>query len=101
MDILTTKYNNMVKINFRQIPIYQGIAKQERVACDISESLANAIYSTVPGIAAHVLAEKIYKNGEVEMNPEEMAIVRKVTEVLPGQYTDSINDHLDEKEGQQ
>ena len=90
----------MKKIDFRQFPVYQGIAKQERLACDISESLANAIYSTVPGVAAHVLAEKIYKDGIVDANPGEVAILRKVTELLPGQYADSINDYLKEQEEQ-
>lgn len=82
-------------VNFKQFPIYQGISKKMKVAADISESLANCIYSTVPGIRAHMLAEKIYSaEGNVEISEEEVAIIRTITAELPGMYADSINDHL-------
>lgn len=86
-------------VNFKQFPIYQGISKKMKVAADISESLANCIYSTVPGIRAHMLAEKIYSaEGNVEISEEEVAIIRTITPELPGMYADSINDHLKELE---
>ena len=82
-------------VNFKQFPIYQSISKKMKVAADISESLANCIYSTVPGIRAHMLAEKIYSaEGNVEISEEEVAIIRTITAELPGMYADSINDHL-------
>lgn len=91
-----------MKISFKKFPIYQGISKTSRMACDISESLANCIYSNVPGIAAHVLAEKIYRSEEdTELSVDEIAIVRRVTELLPGMYADSINDHIKELEGKE
>lgn len=90
----------MKKVNFGRFPVYQGINKAERLPVDISESLANVIYSNVAGIAGHVLAEKIYKEKEVELNVEEIGILHKVTELLPGVYADSINDHLKELEGE-
>ena len=86
-------------VNFKQFPIYQGISKKMKEASDISESLANCIYSIVPGIRAHVLAEKIYSaEGNVEITEEEIAIIRAITTDLPGMYADSINDHLKELE---
>ena len=86
-------------VNFRQFPIYQGISKKMKEATDISESLANCIYSIVPGIRAHVLAEKIYSaEGNVEITEEEATIIRTITADLPGIYADSINDHLKELE---
>lgn len=89
-----------MKINFKQFPIYQGISKSSKLAMDISESLANCIYSSVPGIRAHVLAEKIYKaEGETEFDAEETEIIRGITSQLPGMYADSINDHLNALEG--
>lgn len=86
-------------INFKQFPIYQGISKKIKVAADISESLANCVYSTVPGIRAHMLAEKIYSaEGSVEISVEEVAIIRDITATLPGMYSDSINDYINELE---
>lgn len=86
-------------VNFKQFPIYQGISKKMKVASDISESLANCIYSIVPGIRAHLLAEKIYSaEGNVEITEEEATIIRTITADLPGIYADSINDHLKELE---
>ena len=49
-----------MKINFKQFPIYTDITHETREAVDVKNSLANTIYMNVPGIAAHVLAEKIY-----------------------------------------
>ena len=88
-----------MKINFKNFPVYKGISKSTREAVDISESLANCIYSSVPGIKAHVLAEKIFKAEQgIELDEEEVAI--NITSQLPGMYADSITDHIKELEVQ-
>lgn len=86
-----------MKVNFKQFPVWQGITKKNRITMDLSEPLANCIYSSVPGIKAHVLAEKIYKGeADVELEDEEVVIIRNITSQLSGMYADSINDHLNE-----
>ena len=90
-----------MKIHFKNFPVYKGISKSTREAVDISESLANCIYSSVPGIKAHVLAEKIFKAEQgTELDEEEVAIILNITSQLPGMYADSITDHIKELEVQ-
>ena len=48
----------IMKIDFTKFPCYTGIKKDIRVEMDIAESLANAIYTNVPGIAASSLARE-------------------------------------------
>ena len=89
-------------INFKKFPVYSGISKSSKMAMDISESLADCIYSSVPGINAHVLAEKILKSSEaVELDADEVAMIRNITPTLPGKFADSINDHLKDMEEKQ
>lgn len=85
-----------MKIDFTKFPCYTGIKKDIRVEMDIAESLANAIYTNVPGIAASSLAHKIYSGkGEVDYDEREIRIIRDCTPLFSGVYADSINDYLD------
>lgn len=88
-----------MKIDFTKFPCYTGIKKDIRVEMNIAESLANAIYTNVSGIAASSLAHKIYSGkGEVECDEKEIRIIRDCTPLFSGVYADSINDYLDTKE---
>ena len=83
-----------MKIDFTKFPCYTGIKKDIRI-----ESLGNAIYTNVPGIAASSLAHKIYSGkGEVDYDEREIRIIRDCTPLFSGVYADSINDYLDTKE---
>ena len=37
----------IMKIDFKQFPMYTGIDKKEMVACDVAYSLANNLYTKV------------------------------------------------------
>lgn len=88
-----------MKIDFTKFPCYAGIKKDFRIEKDIAESLGDAIYTNVPGIAASSLAHKIYSSkGEIEFDERELQIIRNCTALFPGVYADSINDYLDAKE---
>lgn len=96
MDI---KNNNIMKINFTQFPIYDGIKKERLIAHNISESLANGIYINIPGLKAHLLAEKIYKSvEEMDLDNEEIKIIIESAEMFPGVLADSIKDYLNKEE---
>ena len=87
-----------MKINFSQFPIYRDITHAVREAVDIRVSLANTIYMNVPGIAAHVLAEKIYKSdGEAEYSDEEIGLLRSCSALFSGVFVDSFNDYVDSR----
>lgn len=84
-----------MKADFRHFPVYTGIARRQKAAADIAESLAEYIYQRVPGLPAHVLAEKIYSSqGEVEITDTEKELLRNVAEQLPGVFCDSIKDYF-------
>lgn len=87
-----------MKVNFKQFPMYVGIRKTERVAVDISESLANLIYMNIPGIAAHVLAEKIYAaEGEIELTDAETGIISGLKEGFTPVFIDSWDTYVKEQ----
>lgn len=87
-----------MKINFTQFPIYDGIKKERLVAHNISESLANGIYINIPGLKAHLLAEKIYKSvEEMDLDNEEIKIIIESAEMFPGVLADSIKDYLNKE----
>lgn len=84
---------NIMKIDFTKFPCYVGIRKTEKVSLDVSESLADAIYSNVPGIIAHRLAERIYSSGgEMELNEKEVKILTGSAELFTGAFADSMRD---------
>lgn len=80
----------MDKINFRQFPVYKSIRRDETEEVDISEVLANTIYTTRGGVAAHSLAVRIYEQGEVELSDKEKEIVLQTAEAFVGVVADSI-----------
>ena len=67
----------MKKLNFAQFSMPDGIAGRKQTTGDVRESFADAIYNNLNGVAAKVLAEKIYKSeGEAEYNEKEVEMMR-------------------------
>lgn len=89
-----------MKINFVQFPIYDGIRKERLIASNITDAFGDWIYKNVAGLKAHLLAEKIFKSTTegVEIDEEEVDIIRRSTSMLPGLLADSLNDYLSKKE---
>lgn len=89
-----------MKINFVQFPIYDGIRKERLIASNITDAFGDWIYKNVAGLKAHLLAEKIFKSTTegVEIDKEEVDIIRRSTSMLPGLLADSLNDYLSKKE---
>ena len=89
-----------MRINFAQFPIYDGIKKEQLIASHITEAFGDWIYKNVAGLKAHLLAEKIFKStvDGVELDEEEVDIIRRSTSMLPGLLADSLNDYLSKKE---
>ena len=83
-----------MKVNFRKFPVYTSIRKAEKVNADISEGVANAIYMSVGGIAAKDLAMRIFKEGEVDLNNREIAIVTNAAQGCVGIMADSLLDYF-------
>lgn len=85
-----------MRINFHKFPCYTGISKKTLIETDIAESLADAIYKNMPGIAASALAHKIYTAaGEADYDDRDIEIIRNATKMFTGIYADSINDYID------
>ena len=68
----------MKKINFGSLSVRTGIGSDTTTRLNIKESFANMLYMQVSGIAALVLAQKIYKSkGVEEYNDQEYEIIIK------------------------
>lgn len=89
-----------MKVNFKKFPCYMGIKKDKKIEVDVSESLAESIYTNVPGIAAHHLAEKIYaSDGEVELDEREVEMLLTTCKPLfTGVFFDSLKDYFKKEE---
>lgn len=69
----------MKKINFSSLSIRTGIGSDQTTQLNIKESFANMLYTQVSGIAALVLAQKIYKSeGEEEYDDNEYDLIMRV-----------------------
>ena len=80
----------MDKINFKKFPVYKSIRRDETEEVDISEVLANTIYTTRGGVVAHSLAMRIYEQGEVELSEKEKEIILQASDVFVGKLADSL-----------
>ena len=80
----------MVRIDFRKFPVYKSIRRDETEEVDISEVLANTIYTTRGGVAAHSLAVRIYEQGDVELSDKEKEVILQTAEAFVGVVADSI-----------
>ena len=84
-----------MKINFRKFPMYASIRKDMVVEQDIAEQYADSIYRNVPGLAAHVLAEKIFgSTGETVLNDSEIDTILNSIDLFPGIFADSMKDYI-------
>ena len=65
----------MKKLNFKQVPTRDIEGNLE--PRDISKELGNYIYRETSDLGELDLAQRIYKDGEVEANESEIEIIRK------------------------
>lgn len=65
----------MKKIDFRNIQVKD--IEGNNSTFDISKMLGNAIYQKTADLGELELAQNIYKNGEVELSPEQVESIRK------------------------
>ncbi len=82
-----------MKVDFTKFPLFTGIDRQDMVIADIRKDIADGIYRNVPGLPAHVLAEKIYRNELVELADDEIHILDLYTSASVGQLADSWQDY--------
>lgn len=69
----------MKKINFSSLSVRTGIGSDQTTQLNIKESFANMLYTQASGIAALVLAQKIYKSeGEEEYDDNEYDLIMRV-----------------------
>lgn len=73
----------MKKINFSSLSVRTGIGSEQTTQLNIKESFANMLYTQVSGIAALVLAQKIYKSeGEEEYDDNEYDLIMRVANTM-------------------
>lgn len=64
-----------MKINFKEIQVRD--IEGNIVPFDISKVLGNAIYQKTADLGELELAQNIYKNGEVELSPEQAERIKE------------------------
>lgn len=93
-----------MKIDWNKFHLYGDIAKRQEIPVEnLQEQVANTILQQGQGIAAYVLAEKVFKdNGETEYSDKEGAVINSLTETLPAMWAvalrDIINDNVNDND---
>ena len=93
-----------MKIDWNNFHLYGDIAKRQEIPVEnLQEQVANTILQQGKGIAAYVLAEKVFKdNGETEYSDKEGAVINSLTETLPAMWAvalrDVINDNVNDND---
>lgn len=90
-----------MKINFKEIKVYQDIAMSEDLAViiDIRKEFANIMYQSGNGISSLNTALKIYRSdGEEEYTEEECREIRNAAAVCRPMFLNSINMILDKED---
>ena len=70
-----------MKINFEQLRVYKDIDKTRELVVNVKVQVADSIYQSGIGIAAHALALKIYNStGDCELTDEEYQLLMSFAE---------------------
>lgn len=73
----------MKKIDFHKLKVRQSLSDSTTREVDISQSLADLVYTKMSGMASHALAHKLFETqGEVELSDEECAIIQHAVETF-------------------
>lgn len=83
-----------MKIDWKKFHLYADIAKRQEVPVENpQEQVANAILQQGQGIAAYVLAEKVYKDdGETVYDEKEGRVIESLTTTLPAMWAVALRD---------
>lgn len=88
-----------MRLNFKQFVLFQGIDKKNALLTDVSKAIADGLYNTIQGIAAHALALKIYNaTGEEEYSDEEIEMLRNFSKQCTPAFMDSFEEFVKLKE---
>lgn len=83
-----------MKIDWKRFHVYADIAKRQEIPVENpQEQVANAILQQGQGIAAYVLAEKVYKDdGETVYDEKEGRVIESLTTTLPAMWAVALRD---------
>lgn len=100
MNSHVTKDNiKIMKLNFKQFILFQGIDKTNVTLVDVSKAIADGLYNAAQGIAAHALALKIYNAaGEEEYSDEEIEMLRNFSKQCTPAFMDSFEEFVKSKD---
>ena len=83
----------MKKINFKQFKTFTDITREKTSLVDVRKPLADALYKTANGIAAHDLALRIYRSdGEVELEDSDVQLLLDFAKTLTPMFMDSLEE---------
>ncbi|MBP3219253.1 MAG: hypothetical protein J6M37_02125 [Prevotella sp.] len=86
-----------MKIDWKKFHVYADIAKRQEVPVENpQEQVANAILQQGQGIAAYVLAEKVFKDdGETVYDEKEGRVIESLTTTLPAVWAVALKDIIE------
>lgn len=87
----------MKRIDFKQFRTFTDITREKASPMDVRKPLADALYKTANGIAAHDLALRIYRSdGEIELEDSDVQLLRDFAKTLTPIFMDSLEENLKE-----
>ncbi len=85
----------MTTVNFKQFKTFTDITREKTSLVDVRKPLADALYKTANGIAAHDLALRIYRSdGEMELEDSDVQLLRDFAKTLTPIFMDSLEENF-------
>lgn len=91
-----------MKLNFKELHVYNGVSRTKESIEDVRELFADAIYSAGNGVAALELCRKIYNSdGEEEYTDREVELIKQYASLGTPRFIEAVMTMIDNAKKQE
>lgn len=84
-----------MKLNFKELHVFNGISRATETVEDVREMFADAIYSSGRGVASLELCRKIYNSdGEEEYSEKEVELIMEFSRLGNPRFIDAVDNMI-------
>lgn len=84
-----------MKLNFKELHVYNGVSRTKESIEDVRELFADAIYTSGRGVASLELCRKIYNSdGEEEYSEKEVELIKEYSRFGNPRFIDAIENMI-------
>lgn len=88
-----------MKLNFKELHVYNGVSRTKESIEDVRELFADAIYTSGRGVASLELCRKIYNSdGEEEYSEKEVELIKEYSRFGNPRFIDAIENMINKSD---